>query len=162
MRELRVVWTETPSEVRNPLETLLEEWGFLIPPWVQSLGVRYFATRLENGEANFHATAAMDAEPEYRQARLLIYGEWLVQSAADRERDIVHEMLHLALAPMVLEHQDVIERLFEDGSAPKFQAYMEEQWRQVYEGAVQDLRNALIHVGDVLPTRLRSEDGAPG
>ena len=87
------------------------------------------------------SNASSSAQPEYRQAQLLIHPGWLAEVHATRVHGIIHELVHIPVAPMVVEHNDLAGRLMDD--APRFCGYAKEQWRRVFEGAVQDIAVAI-------------------
>lgn len=154
---LRVTWMDVPWEIREPVTEALRRWGFLIPAAIETLGVEYWQGQTDNDGKAVNASAAMNAQSEYRQAFLSIYGGWLMDSEDERQRSILHEILHIPIAPMADGHKDAIERLLHD--APVFQGYAIEQWRVATEGAVQDLRNALWDLKTTPRIELINEDG---
>ncbi|HSW29284.1 MAG TPA: hypothetical protein VLH75_07280 [Longimicrobiales bacterium] len=133
---ITILWGYCPHEVRAALRPILLDYLWLVPSWCQTLYVRW-NERPEDGDQS----AGSDAQPEYRQAQLTICPGWLSAVHQSRISAVVHELLHLPLAPMVIEHVGLTKRLLDD--AERFHAYSEEQWRRVFEGAVQDLAAAV-------------------
>lgn len=130
-----IAWgAETPAEVRAAVEPILDRYRHLIPGWCRSLHVTYRDTGSEEG--NILTTGA---SPEYRHGWINILPAWLGETGESRERAIVHELIHLPLTPMVQMVEDLLTRLLDEGGAPQFHGFAQEQWRRAFEGAVQDL-----------------------
>lgn len=133
---LTILWGYCPQEIRGALRPILADYLWLVPSWCQTLYVRW-----DDSPEDRAASASSSAQPEYRQAQLTICPGWIGGVHAVRVSELVHELLHLPLAPMVVEHHDLAKRLLDD--APQFRGYTEEQWRRVFEGAVQDMAAAI-------------------
>lgn len=131
-----LLWGYCPPEVRSALRPILLDYLWLVPSWVQTLYVRW-----EERPEDPDTSALSGAQPEYRQAQLTICTGWLSAIHASRRTMLVHELVHMPLAPMVIEHEDIAKRLLDD--APRFSGYSLGQWRRVLEGAVQDLAVAV-------------------
>lgn len=132
-------WGYLPNEVRLALQPILVQYLWILPGWCRTLRLDYHLS--DNG-----ADASTSGEFEYRQARIHIHGGWLDGSPSIRRAEIIHELLHIPLLPMVDNHNEDIGRLFEDSEAPKFKATLEEQWRKSFEGAVQDLAYSILQI----------------
>lgn len=133
---LTILWGYCPQEIRAALRPVLSDYLWLVPSWCQTLYVRW-----DDRPEEADTTASASAQPEYRQAQLTICPGWLGAVHASRRTALVHELLHLPLAPMVIEHSDLATRLLDD--APAFRGYSQEQWRRAFEGSVQDLAAAV-------------------
>ena len=129
---LTIMWGYCPVEVRGALRPILLDYLWLVPSWCQNIYVRWDAA-----PADSDSSLSTSAQPEYRQAQFNVLPGWLGHIEGSRRTMVIHELLHLPLAPMVHEHGDLAERLTEDGSV--FAGYAQEQWRRVFEGSVQDL-----------------------
>ncbi len=106
-----------------------------------------------HGSADPEVDASSGALPEYRGGSITIHGGFLDCSPAQRRLSIVHEILHLPLAPMVQEQEAALARLCPKDEAPRFHEHLGEQWRQRFEGSVQDLTYAVLLIPeDALPT----------
>ncbi|MBW6457419.1 MAG: hypothetical protein K0A98_16175 [Trueperaceae bacterium] len=133
---LKILWGYCPTEVRAALRPILVDYLWLVPPWCQSLYVRWEG-KPEDPDSN----ASSSAQPEYRQAQLSVHPGWLAEIHATRVHNVIHELVHVPVAPMVVEHEDLAERLLDD--APRFRGYAQEQWRRSFECAVQDIATAI-------------------
>lgn len=150
-------WGYMPNEVRSAVAPILRSYLFLVPPWCRQLAVDYW-----KGDGSGDAQTSCD--PEYRQGHIQINAGWLDANPTQRRLEIIHELLHLPLAPMVEEHRETVDRLFDDGDAPKFKATVQEQWRKCFEGAVQDLAFAILSIPMEAMPRVdvtEEEDGHP-
>jgi hypothetical protein len=133
-------WGYMPTEVRAALAPLLRSYLWIAPGWLRQLGVSYY--RGGDGEGD----ASTNCDPEYRQAWIRLHAGWLDANPTQRRLEVIHELLHLPLAPVVEEHREAVDRLFEDGDAPKFKETLQEQWRKAFEGTVQDLAFAILNL----------------
>ena len=127
---MRVVYQGLPAEVVPLVRPLVEEWQHLGPGWCAELFI-HFSDADNDGDA-----ASMNAQPEYRFAHIHLHPGWLKCDAEERRRLIVHELLHLALEPLLILAADILESA--DAGTP-----LENAWRRTYEGAVQDLTLSL-------------------
>ena len=144
---LTILWGYCPPEVRSALRPILLRYLWLVPSWVQTLHVGW-----DDSPDNANANMATSAQPEYRQGQLTVSPGWLGAVPAARRTDVIHELLHFPLAPVVIEHRDLTARLLDDGGAPQFHGYAQEQWRRVFEGCVQDLAAAIGLMPGPFPT----------
>jgi hypothetical protein len=132
-------WGYCPPEVRRSLAPLLRSYLWLVPGWCRQLGVGFQA----DGDG---ADASTSCDPEYRQAWIRFHSGWLDANPTQRRLEVIHEVLHIALAPMSGEQREAVDRLFDDGDAPKYKATLQEQWRKAFEGTVQDIAFAVLAI----------------
>lgn len=135
---LIVRWGYMPPEVRRAFAPLLYQHLWLVPGWCRQLFLQYDP----HGDPN--ADASSSSEPEYRQGRITLHAGWLDANPTQRRLEVIHEILHLPMSPMVEEHAEAVDRLFVDGDAPKYRETLQEQWRKAFEGTVQDLSFAIL------------------
>jgi hypothetical protein len=124
---------DVPEEVQAAAAPFVDKWTTLIPTWCHTLKIGW------NDE---HKDCSMTAEAdvEYRMATITFNPAWL--SARDREGDVVHELIHLQLWPMTHFTDDLIARVTNE--VPWLAEFMKEQWRQRFEGVVEDIRLSLM------------------
>lgn len=137
---IRLRWGACPPEVRTAVRPLLLEYLWLVPEWVQVLGI-YFAQTDEFAEG-----ASCDANPAYQWAALTIRPRWLESNQDERRQDVVHEILHIPVSNMVIEHTETVKLLFADGDAPKFRTKLEDVWRREFERSVQSLTFSIMKI----------------
>lgn len=139
-------WGYLPPEVRQAVRPLVIRHLWLLPDWCRRLQVRYEQTM--NHEGDEGPAAHFSALSEYRFGELVLHGGFLDENPRERELTVIHELLHCPTAPLASEHEQAIERLFEGSRAPKYEATLQENWRRVYEGCVQDLAYSIMLVTD--------------
>jgi hypothetical protein len=145
---LLICWGYMPTEVREAFRPMLVQYLWLLPPWCRKLYVSYKQAH-DSGDTD--ADASCGAMVEYRTASISIHAGWLDRNPASRRDAVVHEVLHVPTMPMVQEQEDVIKRLVGD-EAEKFRGHLQEQWRQRFEGTVQDLTFSILMLpADTLP-----------
>ncbi|HEY4699383.1 MAG TPA: hypothetical protein VIH27_03325 [Nitrososphaerales archaeon] len=138
-------WGFFPPEVRNVVRPILLNYLWLVPPWIRVLHLGYGVSKTDN----YWAEGSSETNEHYRWTNITIFGHWLDSNESNRRLSIIHELLHISLAPMAEEHVQVINRLFEDGEAPKFRATLNENWKRVMESAVQDLAFSISLIPDI-------------
>lgn len=153
---LIVRWGYLPNEVREALRPLLHQYLWLVPGWCRLLQVRYQQGH-EGGEA---VQAQMSVSEEYRWAELVLFAGWIDSCPTERRSTIIHELLHIPTGPAATIHLNTVDRLFEDGDAPKFRETLKEEWRRAYEASVQDLTFSILLIPEsALPqARFREEE----
>lgn len=134
---VEIIWHEMPKEVKAVVEPLLEQYEYLFPSWIRALSVRY-------GEGSVKGSVAeILAEVPYLQAKLYITRQFLDDNDRNRERTIVHELLHLSLAPL----QDWVDNLMEMYvNEEDIEAVRKQFYEQPVEQAVQNLMYAVVPV----------------
>jgi len=123
-----------PKEFQLAIEPIIERWKWLLPPWLHLLVV----------------TASSDQEPslsitvdyEYRWAYLYIHPGWIGGSDEMRERNLVHELMHIHLARIHNMIDDLANRTMEEGSA--FRQWAENEWDKCFEATVTDLQHVIM------------------
>ena len=142
---LRILWGYCPPEIRTALHPILVDYLWLVPSWCQALYVRW-----DGKPEDLDSNATSSAQPEYRQAQLYIHPGWLAEIHTTRVHNVIHELVHIPVAPMVVEHEDLVKRLLDD--APAFRGYAKEQWRRSFEGTVQDIATAIGQLPGPFPS----------
>lgn len=135
---LRITYRDVPDEVREVVEPLVEDWQHLVPGWVRELSI--FWTHGDDPSS----PCACSTDPEYRFARIYLFGGFLGGTPDEREGWFVHELIHLPLAPAVNIVEDLLDRLLGEDGDPEFYGFAKEEWRKVFEGAVQDITYSLL------------------
>lgn len=131
-----VVWKEdVPAEIKAALQPHLDRWLGHAPTWCHEVIVHWA------GEASDGADLRCEPVQEYRWARVTVYGSFLSRSLRDRSESVLHEMLHIALAPSDLVVHSLLDVLKE--KVPELHAWANEQFRLAKESAVCDLTRAI-------------------
>lgn len=141
---IRILWGYCPQEVRGALRPALIDYLWLLPPWCRSLYVAW-----DDSPEDGTTALRTSAQPEYRQAQIHVCPGWLGAVPHSRRMQVAHELLHVPLAPMVDGHNDLVDRLLDD--APSYRGYAKEQWRLMFEGAVQDLAASVASLTGPFP-----------
>ena len=125
-----ITWSrDIPPEIVKMVKPLVTKHLHLIPGWCNTLAIRF-------GEADeARIVAHVRADFQYRQARMTICPNIVNESAADRERTIVHEFYHIPFAPIYDWTRKLIEAFFDDEMQKKLMSELAD----LEEGLVQDL-----------------------
>ncbi|MFW6085015.1 MAG: hypothetical protein ACODAA_07370, partial [Gemmatimonadota bacterium] len=94
-----------PADLRRIVDAHLERWAGLIPTWCQEFTVRY--------EPSYDRRMAGRINYRNRWAELIVTGQWFDDDPGERECSLVHELIHVALEPLV----DPVGRIIEDVTA---------------------------------------------
>lgn len=132
--DLQLEWGEDiPPEYRDAVGPLLYEFAWLVPPWCRLIRVMN-AVAAQNEE-----TATMDLREEYRFARLTLTPWFLEGDPSTRRRVVVHELLHVFIAPMA----EVLFGLLEQTENEPLRGIVRNQWHKAMESGIQDLAYAI-------------------
>ena len=112
----------------------VRKWLWVVPSWCHSL-------RLEYSPGLEAAEAACTPDTKYRRAIVEFAPSFFSGTAEEQERLIVHELLHLALAPLTEFVDDALDRL--EGDKALLQ-WLADQWEERSEGVVEDLRELVF------------------
>lgn len=126
-----------PPEYRTAVEKALVKRLHLVPSWCHILTFGYNATPPEDMD---ECLAAVSVNFEYRQAAIEVYPAFLEEPTANRERAIAHEIIHIALQPMVDLTRSIIERATADDA---LRLYFNDEVTARLEGSVVDLTRAV-------------------
>lgn len=78
----------------------------------------------------------------YRWASIRVHPGWLDTPEWDRRQAVIHELLHVFLAPLANYAECEIDRLLKD-EAPKYHGSVRAELTDRLEGAIQDLATVL-------------------
>lgn len=137
---LPVSWN-VPAELKKDIR---KNVGYLIklcPGWVLRLTVEY-STSLPYGE---QCRASIVSDYKYRQVVLTIYPSWINLSEGDKKSTIVHEAVHILVAPLQQVFKDATDSLF--GDEEKVEKFIHAAWDLAHEACVEDLAHAFIDNG---------------
>jgi hypothetical protein len=136
---VKVTWKKgVPKPVRETVAPILRDFRCIVPDWCRSLAVDYKHDMGRDAPVS-GAIASMEADPEYRQAKLEIYSAWHTATDEFRELTIIHELTHIALQPMVA----FTDKMIEGAADTVYQDVLVDQWRRTFEGAVEDISRAI-------------------
>jgi hypothetical protein len=122
------------SEVRAAIEPHLVKWAFLIPAWCHELTVKW-------DDDDTSSALCVKVFYEYRSADLIVLPNFLTSPAA-RERDVVHELLHLSLAPLTIVCEAMRDALVKQ--APDVEEWANEMLRHGEEATTCDLTELAV------------------
>lgn len=124
-----------PSEVRAALGGLLGKWAGLVPTWCHELNVRWNDRDADEG------ALSVTVYHEYRNADLDVHANFLT-NAEHREEQLVHELMHLSLAPLTAVAEAMRDALVQQ--APDVEAWANEMLRQGEEATTCDLAELVL------------------
>ncbi|MGE0294946.1 MAG: hypothetical protein AB7P97_21580 [Hyphomonadaceae bacterium] len=136
---LRTTWNrniETPF--RSEIESSLSKFSWLIPGWLHRLHVNLV---LSDGDG---VMASIRVHYEYREACLDVMPDWLNQPGPERDRQILHELLHLHLALIADFARDTFNTLSSPNDGSKINTFINNELRTRHESATQDLAEAIF------------------
>lgn len=135
---LKVLYTDSvPPEVRDLLAPLFERWLWIAPAWCHEIEVSWH----EPEEDESDAILAIWPSVEYRRGEIAVFPKWLSETKRSRERAVVHELVHLLVAPMTEFYDDVLDRL--TGRQAKLAEYVKAQHAKAFESVVVDMTRVL-------------------
>lgn len=124
-----------PREVRDALKPILKRWRHLIPSWCHSLEIHW------SDDSDDGVVARTLTQLEYRNALIQICPIWLRYPDDQREKYVVHELLHVVLAPAQDFAANLIKNVVPEDD--KTREWIENEERRAFEMCVCDLQTAL-------------------
>lgn len=135
---MRIEWdNNVPAEVRGAVEPLIDRYLWLLPPWVEQLGLFW---REGDGDAS---AATTHWNHKYRWGRIVFHPIFLTGDEASRELWVIHELLHLTTGEMVLFVDNMLDRLRESVEPEWAADTLDEVWTGYVESATEDLAQAI-------------------
>ena len=83
---------DVPAEVQSAAVSLIRAHGDLIPPWCDRFCLGW------NPEAD--NIAEIEVSEKYRWVKIWLSGQWLERDETHRERNILHELVHILIQPI--------------------------------------------------------------
>lgn len=134
-------YDETPALVLPELRRFLDDLDYLIPDWCSHVWVAWCA-----GDTGNESTVAdITAHYDYRWARMNVYASWLDQTEELKRELLIHELMHLYVAPLSDYARDILKLLCPKEDAAKFNASLIEQVRERCESVTQDLTQMVLN-----------------
>lgn len=145
------LYEEIPALVKPELQKFLSELEHLVPQWCSHVWVAWSA----NDSDNASTVADMTAHYDYRWARMNVYASWLDQTEDFKREALVHELMHLFVAPLADYAREMIRTLVPANEAEKFHKATNSMLTERNESVTQDL--TLLVLGrdsarDTVPT----------
>jgi hypothetical protein len=160
MTKIRL-YDETPAVVRPELERFLNDLNHLVPDWCSHVWVAWCA----GDTANASTVADITAHYDYRWARMNVYASWLDQTEEFKREGLVHELMHLFVAPLSDYARDMLRLLVPESEAQKFNNATLKQIEERCESVTQDLTRLVLEghsVRGVSPTENQPYAGPRG
>lgn len=123
-----------PADLRAIVEPHLMRWADLAPAWCHEVCVRW-------DDDDTEAAIRVDVSYEYRNADLYVLANFL-SKPTERDQHIVHELMHLSLAPLTAVAEAMRDALVTH--APDVKAWADEMLRQGEESTTCDLTHLLM------------------
>ena len=134
------LYDETPKLVVPEIERFTGELEHLVPDWCSHVWVAWQA----GDSTNASTVADIDVHYDYRWARMCIYASWLDQTEEFKREALVHELMHLFVAPLSDYARDTFKLVVPQDEADKFSKSITEQIRQRCESVTQDLTRLVL------------------
>jgi hypothetical protein len=133
-------YDDTPKVVLPELERFLNHLNHLVPDWCSHVWVAW-----RSGDSDNASTVAdIMVHYDYRWACLNIYASWLEQTEEFKHEALVHELIHLFVAPLSDYAHDMVKLLVPADEAEKFNKATVEQVRERCESVTQDLTRLIL------------------
>lgn len=116
------------EEMRRQIEPFFLRALHFLPPWTQSLTVRYDPTESDPCTIGVHS--------EYRMAHVQIGDSWFAETEPNKLKDFVHEIAHLHTGGLSAAFKALLESTTEEDSP--LRKWANEQWRLAEEACVSD------------------------
>lgn len=126
-----------PDPLRKEFESLVNEYKFLMPPWLKRLTFHFSSVEDQN------TVLEMIAQEEYRIASMIVYPAFLVITDKEMQKlCFMHELIHNFYDRLRSTAYNLA-NLLQDDAAKKL---ANEQIRAADESGTQDMANAIMEV----------------
>lgn len=127
-----------PEIIKPQVGSILNDFDWLLPAWLQTLYVGYHADEQE-------ASAYISVNKDYRFANLKVCGHWVNESAELQKEQILHELIHLYNVPIKRYALDMFEIHCEGGKDGVIYKMIKNQLVSKNESATSDMTFALMN-----------------
>lgn len=134
-------YEDVPEFVKPELSRFLDRLNYLVPDWCSHVWVFWSA----NDSGNDSTVASITAYYDYRWARMTVYASWLDQTEDFKREALIHELMHLFIAPLGDYARDTLKLLIPEDEAQKFSKATCEQIRERVESVTQDLTRLVLN-----------------
>jgi hypothetical protein len=135
------IYDEVPPLIRVELERVFTDLAHLIPDWCSHVWIAWSA----NDSGNDSTVADVTAYYDYRWARVNVYASWLDQTEDFKREALIHELMHLFVAPLADYAREIVKLLIPANEAEKFNKATREQIRERGESVTQDLTRLILN-----------------
>lgn len=125
-----------PREIRVVLESYVDRYLDLLPPWCHTLEIVPAGLAGEAEGDLSDCVMAMSAQYKYRRTKLFVHSDYLDQHDNQREQMFVHELVHVLNAPLIDFTDQLIAIL--DAKAPDAKAMLDVLQEAGMEAATED------------------------
>jgi hypothetical protein len=138
---LKVTYTRTiPPDMRQLVEKLLPKLLKYAPPWLTLLQFLWDPNGREYDGNQIRAWT--DTYVSYREAAITLYPRFQLHSEASSRQCLLHELMHMQVAPLHDETLAIIFATTEEDSIERI--YMLGRLDKVVEGMVEDLALTIL------------------
>lgn len=123
-----------PEMIQDQIEAVLTDKTWILPKWMQRLYVGWCAD-----DENSNAT--MQADKDYRFARLTVCGHFLTNSVERQHEIVYHEFIHTHISPLSDYAKEIVEKLCKDNEPLK--DYLDRELVRRNEATTQDIAFAI-------------------
>lgn len=132
---------QIPAEAAKALEAYFPLIDALAPQWCSRVWVMW-SSECETESCK----ACTVTRYEYRYGSVTLHGKWLDDDEVTRREAIIHEVMHLYVAPLSGFTRYVIHSFTENESDKRLRDVSVEQCREYQESVVQDLALLMMKV----------------
>jgi hypothetical protein len=135
------IYDEVPELIKPELARFLDTLNYLVPDWCSHVWVAWRAGDTGNNSTVADITAFYD----YRWARMQVYACWLDQSEEFKRESLVHELMHLFVAPLSDYAKAMLKILIPEEEASKFSKSTVAQITERCDSVTQDLTRLILN-----------------
>jgi hypothetical protein len=146
------LFDEVPDFVKPELSRFLDDLNHLIPDWCSHVWVQWYS----NDSGNASTCADITVYYDYRWARMNVYASWLEQTEEFKRESLIHELMHLFIAPLSDYARDIVKLLVPEDEAEKFHKATVSMMSERCESVTQDLTRLVLNghsVRSIAPNR---------
>lgn len=140
----KIVYVGVPSSIKREVAAIIAKYRAALPGWLERLTFEFLISPEYGSEG---AIAQIEVRYEYRHASIRIHGKEWERPDVDKERVIVHELMHCHVSPIEKLAHSLLDRRAEAGeneAADPLLEAMYEQVRIAMESTVEDVALAVI------------------
>lgn len=127
---------DVPEVVRSEILLLWPRLAWLLPRWLRTLTIHWKAT------ADDEESAQCAPDYTYGYAAIIVTALWIDDRERVKLHDLIHEILHLWIAPVADYAELTFATLLKD-EAPKFHKTVKAELERRVETAIQDMAEVL-------------------
>lgn len=140
--EIEIQWHGFPEELIEHIKYFTKQNLWIVPGWVQTIGVYWQAEKDEGEESN--PALKIISQYDYRHVSVTVYPVWLNFNDVDRAKMWMHEWIHIPFGVLSDRVRKIIDRVV-DPKDTVLRRIIEDQMVEATEAGVQDLTWAIYN-----------------